>query len=156
MCVCPTLEGKDKDRQKQPAIENQNQQLIKEIHLNQGILLWAKVGLENPDKAAKKEGLDLAEEQFKKAADLEYDLPTVSSGRNADCYQKIAFYINSNVKTKNHQHVTDDIKQTQEEAAQDCSDNISRQPDHDLYDTFLMTRAMKARLGMAKSENQKQ
>ena len=133
----------------------QNQQLIKEVYLNQGILLWAKVGLEAPDKAAKEELLDQAEAAFKQAADLEYDLPTVPSGRRADCYQKIAIYINAKIKTKNHQQANDDLKQTRQ-AADDCSATIASQTEHDLYDTFLMTRAMKARLGMSESEYQKQ
>lgn len=140
---------------KKQASSLQTQRLLEEVYINQGILLWAKAGLEAPDKTAKDELLDQAEAHFKQAADLEYDLPTIAIGRRADCYQKIAIYINTTIKTKNYQQSQDDTKQIQQDA-KNCSDNISRQPNHDLYDTFLMSRAMKLKLKTAASERHKQ
>ena len=139
---------------KKQASSLQTQRLLEEVYINQGILLWAKAGLEAPDKTAKDELLDQAEAHFKQAADLEYDLPTIAIGRRGDCYQKIATYINTTIKTKNYQQSQNDTKQIQQDA-KNCSDNISRQPNHDLYDTFLMSRAMKLKLKTA-AEHQKQ
>jgi 2-oxo-4-hydroxy-4-carboxy--5-ureidoimidazoline (OHCU) decarboxylase len=139
----------DKTKKLQASI--QTQRLQQDVYINQGILLWAKAGLEAPNQTAKEEWLDQAEDRFKQAADLEYNLPTVAMGRRADCYEKIALYINAKIKTKRHQVLKTDPKQAQQ-AAENCSDTISSQPNHDLYDVFLMSRAMKAKLGMAASK----
>jgi tetratricopeptide (TPR) repeat protein len=130
----------------------QTQRLRAEVYINQGILLWAKGHLEAPNQVAKDEWLDQAEADFKQAADLEYDLPTIASGRRADCYYKIAVYLNAKIKTKKHQELKRDLQQTQQ-AADDCVSAIARQSSHDLYDGFLMSRAMEAKLGLAASDN---
>ncbi len=130
-----------------PYLEIKTQRLLKEVYINQGILLWAKIGLENPDQLAKDEGLDQAEALFQKAADLEYYLPTVAIGRRADCYLKIAHYINSKLKTKRHQGLTENLQAAKQEAIA-CSFLISKNPSHDLYDVLLMSRALEAKLGI--------
>jgi hypothetical protein len=136
---------------KQQAPNFQTQRLQKEVYINQGILLWAKSHLDAPNPTAKAEWLDQAEDDFKEAADLEYDLPTVASGRSADCYYKIALYLNAKIKTRKHQDLKEDIQPTQD-AAEKCTDSIARHSSHDLYDVFLMSRAMNAKLGLAPSE----
>jgi hypothetical protein len=123
---------------------------MKQLYINQGILLWAKVGLDAPDNLAKDELLDQAEALFKKAADLEYGLPTVATGRTADCYQRIALYINTKLKTKGHQKSTDDDVTQAKQVADLCS-NSSGEANRDLYDALLMSRAMKAKLGKSKN-----
>ncbi len=134
-----------------PDLEIQTQRLLKEVYINQGILSWANIGLENPDRLAKDEGLDRAEAMFQKASDLEYYLPTVAIGRRADCYLKIALYINAKVKTKKHQGLTENL-QTAKKEATTCSSIISANPSHDLYDVLLMSRALDAKLGLGKGD----
>lgn len=129
------------------------QRLRQEVYMNQGILLWAKAHLEAPDRRAKDEWLDEAEANFKQAADLEYDLPTVASGRRADCYYKLAIYLNTKIQTKKRQGTTADLAQLQT-AANDCIDRLAKQPSRDLYDVFLMSRAIKAKLGRGTPANQ--
>jgi tetratricopeptide (TPR) repeat protein len=127
---------------KQQVASWQTRRLREEVYINQGILRWAKAHLDAPDQRAKEEWLDQAEADFKQASDLEYDLPTVPSGRRADCYYKIALYLNTNIKTRNHQELKVDLQQTQQDA-ENCAASIANQPSHDLYDVFLMSRAMK-------------
>lgn len=82
-----------------------NQRILKEIKINQGILDWAQVDFTKaPDQKAYKL-LAQAQKKFEEADDQEEKLPTTPDDREARCYLEIARKLNSkNQKNKSSQN----------------------------------------------------
>ncbi len=66
----------------------QTDRLTKELHINQGILAWAKVDF-NQNSWDQSE-LERAQFYFNKAKDLDTQLPTTPDSRNVRCYLELA------------------------------------------------------------------
>ncbi len=128
--------------------------LQQEVEITQGILLWAKSGLDAPNSIAKEKWLDDAEQRFKAASRLEYDLPTRPTGRRAECYQKIATYINATVNTQGQQKLKQAKTNSQDakQKADECYSTITNQLSYDFYDVFVMSGVMEAKLGQGQSK----
>lgn len=115
-----------------------NDRVLKEIKINQGILAWAQVDFNKaPDQKADKLLLQ-AQDNFKEAAKYEQNLPTTPDGREARCYaalaQKLTLISQGNPSSENTTTLQSYCKDMIDRGLNDPSDAVIMKAAWDLVD----------------------